>query len=848
MTVFVGREAELAMIREVLADERPGGHRVVLIEGPEGIGKTTLMARLAAGLDRVRRASGAESESGLPYGLLDQLGTGVSGGPELVAAVERRPGPVTLVIDNAQWADEPSLQAISYMLRRVRSARVVVLAAVRDTAAGRLFPADHTLRLRLDGLDADAVGELCARVTGWRPSPREAARLRAHTEGNPLHLRSLLGDVPVRRLADLDAALPAPRSLTRRVLADLAAAGPAAADLVAAVCVLDGPCPLHVAAGVAGVAEPLAALERAIAAGLLAEECTGVVRLRRAVARQAVCQEYLGPSRRAALHRRAAALAGDRAGELWHLSEAAVGPDPALAGELAALGRRLADEFQWARAARMLGAAARLAPDLAAELGMEAAEARIAAGGADPRGMSARLRALPGTAWRGYALGLAELSAGRLEAAEAHLEQVWPAAGTPRLRGKVAGQLALLRLMQGHHRSAAEWNRQGTGELTAFVAAHVSQASAPAAAQTSGALLGRAAARLWHDDLPGAREDLEDILVLGSAPSVQVRMLARILLAEADHLAGEWDSALEHCARAVQLGGESEQPLFVPLAQAVAAQVRAARGEWGAAERDIAAAHAGTPLARDRAARAAIQLAAARGDAEGVLAAWLARPLSVHRQDGLLVEAMVTLGKPAEAERLLDQAEAERLLDQAEAGRLLGRAADGPPAAPASVRAARARARGALHAARRETEAAVAAFEDSLALLDGLDMPFAGALTDLSFGSWLRRLGRRNIAALRLERAHAVFEALGARPYVERSTRELSACGRAMRADRTGAGLTAQELAVAEHAAKGMTNRQIASSLFVSVKTVEYHLSHVYTKLQVRSRTQLALLLTAGPS
>ncbi|WP_157251395.1 helix-turn-helix transcriptional regulator [Nonomuraea typhae] len=833
MSVFVGREAELAMIQEVLADERPGGHRVVLIEGPEGIGKTALMVRLAAGLDRVRRASGAEYESGLPYGLLDQLGTGVSGGPELVAAVERRPGPVTLVIDNAQWADEPSLQAISYMVRRVRSARVVVLAAVRDTAAGRLFPADHTLRLHLDGLDVAAVGELCARQTGWRPSPREAARLRAHTEGNPLHLRSLLGDVPVRRLADLDAVLPAPRSLTGRVLADLAAAGPAAADLVAAVCVLDGQCALHLAAEVAGIAEPLVALERAIAAGLLAEECTGVVRLRRAVARPAVCQEYLGPSRRAALHRRAAALAGDRAGRLWHLSEAAVGPDPELARELAALGRRLADRSQWAQAARMLGAAARLSPDLAAELDMEAAEARIAVGGADPRGVSARLRTLPGTAWRGYALGLAELSAGRLEAAEAHLEQVWPAAGTPRLRGKVAGQLALLRLMQGHHRSAAEWNRQGTGELTAFVAAHVSQApapQAPAAAETSGALLGRAAARLWHDDLPGAREDLEDILVLGSAPSVQVRMLARILLAEADHLAGEWDSALEHCARAVQLGGESEQPLFVPLAQAVAAQVRAARGEWGAAERDIAAAHAGTPLARDRAARAAIQLAAARGDAEGVLAAWLARPLSVHRQDGLLVEAMVTLGKPAEAERLLD------------------RAADGPPAAPASVRAARARARGALHAARRETEAAVAAFEDSLALLDGLDMPFAGALTDLSFGSWLRRLGRRNIAALRLERAHVVFEALGARPYVERSTRELSACGRAMRADRTGAGLTAQELAVAEHAARGMTNRQIASSLFVSVKTVEYHLSHVYNKLQVRSRTQLALLLTAGPS
>ena len=153
-----------------------------------------------------------------------------------------------------------------------------------------------------------------------------------------------------------------------------------------------------------------------------------------------------------------------------------------------------------------------------------------------------------------------------------------------------------------------------------------------------------------------------------------------------------------------------------------------------------------------------------------------------------------------------------------------------------------ARVRGRLAAARGEMAEASAAFRRGLDEVTLLPMPFQRALLELAFGQAMRRSGRRRAAAERLKAAHRILRTLRARPYLERCERELAACGLAPGARREfdASQLTAQELAVARLVAQGMSNRQVASELFVSVKTVQFHLTRIYAKLGVSSRTELA--------
>jgi DNA-binding NarL/FixJ family response regulator len=131
-----------------------------------------------------------------------------------------------------------------------------------------------------------------------------------------------------------------------------------------------------------------------------------------------------------------------------------------------------------------------------------------------------------------------------------------------------------------------------------------------------------------------------------------------------------------------------------------------------------------------------------------------------------------------------------------------------------------------------------------LELYSGLSLPFPRALLELAFGQMLRRHGQRRLAVEQLAAARDRFVVLGARPYVERCDRELGASGLApaKRHDFDPSRLTAQELAVAQLVARGLSNRQVGSELFVSVKTVQFHLTRIYSKLRVSSRAELAAL------
>lgn len=147
-----------------------------------------------------------------------------------------------------------------------------------------------------------------------------------------------------------------------------------------------------------------------------------------------------------------------------------------------------------------------------------------------------------------------------------------------------------------------------------------------------------------------------------------------------------------------------------------------------------------------------------------------------------------------------------------------------------------------LASARADDAAARAALDEGLERLDGLATPFLRAQLEQAYGAHLHQQGARRDAAARLESARQAFDVLGAEPYLARCERELAACARHPRR-RSAPGapvLTAQETAVARLVAEGYTNRQAAADLVVSVKTVEYHLGNIVTKLGLRSRSQLA--------
>jgi DNA-binding CsgD family transcriptional regulator len=153
-----------------------------------------------------------------------------------------------------------------------------------------------------------------------------------------------------------------------------------------------------------------------------------------------------------------------------------------------------------------------------------------------------------------------------------------------------------------------------------------------------------------------------------------------------------------------------------------------------------------------------------------------------------------------------------------------------------------ARVRGRLEGARGRVAEAEASFRRGLEAVEELPMPFQQALLELAFGEVLRRAGQRRAAAQRLQAARERLVGLRARPFVGRCERELAACGLApaRRSAFDPSRLTAQELAVARLVAMGMSNRRVASELFVSIKTVQFHLTHIYAKLGVSSRAELA--------
>ncbi|WP_369252214.1 LuxR C-terminal-related transcriptional regulator [Streptomyces sp. R41] len=590
----------------------------------------------------------------------------------------------------------------------------------------------------------------------------------------------------------------------------------------------------------------------------------------------AAVYHQLGPSRRAALHLRAAGVVTGEAQRLRHRALAVAGPDAALSAELAALGRRFAAEGTWADAAGQLAAAARLSTDTATyeRCTLEAVECGLLAGDVPDVGEVARRigRFAPG-GWRSYLLG--RLSLFDLDRAKALLTDAWQRCdpeAEPVLGARIAGQFAALHGSMSHGTEMAAWADLAlrlapddtATDMIRFLrltglamSGHASQALAalgplPDPALASPAqleeLLGRGSLREFTGDLTGAVRDLSGVFGACHGRAASFRVVAATALASAEYRAGRWDDAIVHSDLALSLAADTDQPHIALFCRMLATQVHSARGAFGKAQ-----AHA--RVAREYARGDHVNPALWAALAEGCLARAQGHPEDVV----VALEPLLGLGPRGDFEEPGTVSWADLLADAWSALGEEKRAAQ--VLAPYEVLAtqrghhgallAAARARGTLEAARGDTATAERAFRSALKHAAHVEAPFDRALLHLAYGGFLRRTGKRSRAGEQLQRARDLLVRLDAAPDLARCERELAACGLrpAEREPRMrGANLlTPQELAVARLVCSGLTNRQVARELVISVKTVEYHLGRIFPKLGVDSRTRLAAVLTDEP-
>ena len=896
------------MLAGLAAKARADRPQVVLVEGDAGMGKSSLLARFVptAGGTAVLRASGDEGESTLSYGVICQVAAAarslgvatpalLSGelaesldplavGADLLSVFDAlgRSGQLTLLlVDDLHWSDPLSARALLFCLRRLLADRVLVVVTARPGQLARhgegwyrFFAGDErATRLQLDPLGTAEVVALSRELGTGQLSRRAAALLLEHTAGNPLYCVALLRELGAVQLDRVHGPPRVPRDLASVLLARVSRLQPAAQDLVMAAAVLGQRSPLPLAGELAGIDDPLVAVEQAAGASVLVQvpgELGDDISFVHPLVRSAVYYD-LGAARRTALHRRAAGLLGGER-SLAHRVAAAAGPDEALAADLEEAARHAQRSGRTALAASLFAQAAAAS----AEAGprerrlFDALEAHLAGGdvaGAEALAPLAGRAALGGR--RSALLGTLDLFAGRLVSAEQRLGEAWQAGdrSEPWLAEALCEQVPDL-LMQERGDEAVLWGRRAVEAAEGNPPVHhrargllalalvwtyrvpealalLEQLPGPGE-QLAGidldALILRGTARLWAGYPELAFPDLSHAAArLRGGSSARFAGVCLTYLACAEYLLGAWDDALAHAELSVSLVRDAGYGILSALVHHFATLVPIGRGDFALAARHIEAAHAaaaalGEAWAGTVTAEAA--LAMARGAPADALRAvtrvreeWKGKWFGIT---GLLdwrsleVEALVALAQPELA--------AERL---GELEQLQGDGAS--PLASAST----ARLRALLSMARGDRAAASRAFADAWEHASGLRVPLVLAQLEMDEARFLRQSGQRKRALARLRSASARLAALGAGPYAQLCDQELARCQAppAPGQTRRELGLTTAEFAVARAVAKGLTNKETADELYVSVKTIEFHLSHIYMKLDIRSRRELARLL-----
>ncbi|HEV7750617.1 MAG TPA: LuxR family transcriptional regulator [Baekduia sp.] len=898
--MLLGRQQERRAIELALGAARSGTSAALALVGEAGIGKTTLLDDAAERADGMRllRARGIESEAQIAFGallellrpalaLLERIPEPQALALEAALALRRGPaqerfavgaatlsllaayaeqGPVAVLVDDAQWLDDSSAQALLFAFRRLVADPIAVLVAVRAGEPSLLDGADLPV-LPIGGLTSDESATLLAGL-----APEVASRLHRATAGNPLALLELGSSAPDLALAPEGAPLLVSTRISRAFLHRLQGLDDEVRRTLVLVAASGTGEPAILDRAAAKLGLQLSVLGTAESAGLVAVRA-GAVEFHHPLAGSAIYANASATERRAA-HRALAAALPDRDVDrrAWHLAAAAIGPDEAASSALEQAGTRGRDRSAYATAAAAFERAARLAADAERRprLLWQAAESAWLAGMAEravalldesrdttdePRQLvridqlAGHIAARRGPVMVGHAILVAAAAQAEPERAVAMLAEAAAAcfyAGAPAEMLECAERArSTLPVAATPRARFLAWSALGMAQVVGGDAA-------------AGAEAIHAAITLAESS-PDLLDDLELIPWLANAPiflreagagrsllaHVESRARARAavgalpfvlnLIARDQATTDRWAVAESTYREAIDLARESGQQTDLPFALAGLASLMARRGREAECRSDAAEAlelseDLGTRLHEVWARAALGELELGLGDA--------ARAAEQFRRQHVLLDDLGITD--------VDLSPAAELV---EAYMTLGRAAEAPPLAEQLCAAARAKGQPwSLARAERcrglvATDAEAAAhFERALRHHEHTPDAFEAARTRLAYGERLRRGRRRVHAREHLRAALQTFERLDARPWAERAGRELAATGETVRRrdPSTVDAMTPQELQIAMLLGSGRTTRETAAALFLSPKTVEYHLRHVYQKLGIHSRDELA--------
>lgn len=889
---LVGRDAELDAAQRflgLLAD----GPAALTVVGQAGIGKTSVWSA-AIGLAtqrglRVLTARPVEAELALGHAALGDLlqdvadevipelpgvqaralSTALSmasdpepSDPLLVARATltalRVLAPVVVAVDDVHWLDRSSARALAFAARRVGDVRVGFVIALRDDHADPLQVAaalgDRSVEVRLSGLSLGATGHLLRERYGQALPRRRLRSIHERSAGNPFFA------IELARAPDAEEGLPQTLGdLVQRRL-EVASGGRSAIELLA----VRGPQSV-------GEFTDRVALDAAVTDGVLVERA-GEVRFAHPLL-AAGAYERIPPARRRALHAQAASLTDSVELRARHLALAATGSDPRVAAILDDAARSARARGAPETAAELVAHARRLTPpdDRSGRARRMIDEAEYVFDAADDASARRLVNEMLAEGVRGAvrvrALHLRALTTLDPRVAVASMEQAVAEPHDDRiLRVRALAQLA--------------WQRGAwLGDLRPAIREAL---EAVAKAELLGDppmlvnALTTAGLILSLSDQPGAAEHFRRAIeVMKSATTAVGDRLPQAAFAVERWWRGEFETAQALLGDARRISEEHGNEGVLLRLDQFEADLATRRGRWDDAERlleKVLVEAEGYWRIRTLVLRAILR--AHRGDARAIEDAEAIRTSPVAATDplmaaaadfaaGLLDFAAGRIGEAADRVSRLVETNAlagsrsaefaatipEVVAILVEAGRVdeaeaLGRQLAGRTnqLAPWSDAAAALCLGLVAHGAGRLDEA-----EAHLALAQAaftrLDAPWELAQTLLAHGSLLRRQGQRRNAGELLDRAVAIFDALSAKPYAARAREELR---RARPRQRHDDALTAAETRVARLVAQGMSNREIAAKQFTSVGTVEAHLTRIYSKLGIRSRTDLARLVSGG--
>lgn len=908
--MLLGRRDECAVLDELLAAARAGRSAALVLRGEPGIGKTALLEyaiRSASDL-QVVRAVGMESERELPFAALHQLCAPILGrldrlpGPQrdalaitfglssgsvpdrflvslavlnlLSEAAEERP--LLCVVDDARWLDRASGQVLGFVARRLLAESVVILFGARQ-------PGEELRGLRelvIRGLPDGDAGQLLSSVLKWQLDERVREQIVAEARGNPLALLELPHGLSPAQLAG-GFGLPAALSLEGRIeenfLLRLEALPEDTRRLVLlAAAEPSGDLGLVLRAGNRlGIIRPtLGAAERT---GLL--DVGARVRFRHPLVRSAVYRAASPDNRREA-HRALAEATPpevDPDRRAWHLAEATVGRDENVAAELERAAGRAQARGGLAAAAAFLEHAAKLTPEPGgrARRALAAAQAKQQAGAHDAalallaeaeagpldQLAQARVDLLRGQVAFAVRLGsdappLLLRAAKRLEpldvalARDTYLEAM--------SAGQLAGQLAkaggLLEVATaaraaptptGPARSAdmlldglAAWFTEGpaTGAplvkraLVAFRSVDIASEDALRWLAFASRIAGDGP---WDFDAYEAlvSRHIQLVRQAGALSQLPLALVARI---HAHVFAGELTAAAslsEECEAVTEATG-IQLPRYGALAVAAWRGREAETLELIDATIDQVVPHGqGLGVTATKWAAAVLYNGLGRYEDARAAAAQAGRPpLAMGWAHWTLIELVEASARIGEREIAADALDA---LTQTTS-----------PSATDWALGVEARSRALVS----DGEEAERLYRTAIKSLGRARVCAELARAHLVYGEWLRRERRRLEAREELRTAHEMLSTMGAEAFAARAARELLATGERARkrAAETRDDLTPQEAQIARLARDGLSNAEIGSRLFISPRTVEYHLHKVFGKLQIGSRQELHGVLSSG--